>query len=325
MKKKTYYKVLVRGRSCHGGDIEYSLPTQRDDGTWEPGEWMPEISGPLELCVNGYHLTSDPARWWQEGAECYVAEWDGEYIGDGHDKIVVRRCRLLRPLTADELAALRVFVEGSHKVSNGIAAASGSARIWASGCAHVWAHGSAKVDASESARIWARDSVHVLARDYAMISAYNSVRVSARGRAQVWARDSARVVAHDTVEVWAPESAQVEAFNSARIEASGSAQVEARDYARVRASGSARVWARESAHVEASGSARVWAFGYAQIWASESARVDAHGSAVVRTPLRASGQPTVVTHDAAVWVDYRGGVPVVHTPEGRCEPVASGG
>ncbi|HEX7048640.1 MAG TPA: hypothetical protein VF188_00390, partial [Longimicrobiales bacterium] len=117
--------------------------------------------------------------------------------GDGGDKIAVRRCRLLRRLTAAELASLRVFVEGSHQVSDGIA--------WASG------------------------------------------------------------------------SAQVRASGFARVEASG------------------------------------------------SARVEAHDSALVRTPRHAWGQPTVMTSGAAVWVDYRSGVPVVHTAEGRWEPVASGG
>lgn len=33
-----YFKVLdENGCSCHGGDAEWSLPTQNDDGTWTPG------------------------------------------------------------------------------------------------------------------------------------------------------------------------------------------------------------------------------------------------------------------------------------------------
>ena len=54
-----YYKVLGKhGRSCHGGNAEWSLPTQNDDGTWTPGEWMPEIEGELEPCRNGYHVVT---------------------------------------------------------------------------------------------------------------------------------------------------------------------------------------------------------------------------------------------------------------------------
>lgn len=212
-----YYKVLVQGRSCHGGDCEYSLPTQSDDGTWEPGEWMPEISGPLEPCGNGYHLTREPARWWREGAECYEAEWDGDYIADDYDTIVVRRCQLLRRLTTAELAALQVFVEGSHLVSDGIAAASGSARVWARGSAQVWAFESARVEASDSARIFARGSARVEARDSAQISAYDSAQVWARDSVRVWARDSTRIWANDAAQVWAYDAARVEARDSSVV------------------------------------------------------------------------------------------------------------
>jgi len=283
----TYYKVLLHGRSCHGGDAEWALPKQREDGTWEPGEWMPEIQGQLMLCGNGYHLTREPARWWREGAECYVAEWDGEYVGDGGggDKIAVRRCRLLRRLTAAELASLRVFVEGSHHVSDGIAWASGFAQVKASGFAQVKASDSARVEAYGSAQVWA----------------YDSAQVWASGSATVWAHDSARVWARGSARVWAHGSAQVWAYDSAQV------------------------WAYDSAQAKASGSAQVWASGSAQVEAYDSAQVEAYGFALVRTPRGAWGQPTVMTSGAAVWVDHRSGVPVVHTAEGRCEPVASGG
>ena len=39
-----YYKVLDKhGRSCHGGEAEWSLPQRNEDGSWTPGEWMPEV------------------------------------------------------------------------------------------------------------------------------------------------------------------------------------------------------------------------------------------------------------------------------------------
>lgn len=281
----TYYKVLLHGRSCHGGNAEWALPKQREDGTWEPGDWMPEIQGQLALCINGYHLTSEPALWWRVGAECYEAEWDGEHVGDGGDKIAVRRCRLLRRLTADELASLRVFIDGSHQVSDGVA----------------WAYGSAQVKALGSAR--------VRAHDYAQVEVYDSATVEASGSATVWAFDSA--------QVWA--------FDSAQVKASDFARIRAHDYVQVRAYGSAQVKAHDSAQVEVCDSAKVWARGFAQIWAYGSAQVEARDSAFVRTPQSAWGQPTVMTSGAAVWVDYRSDVPVVYTAEGRWEPVASEG
>lgn len=287
-----YYKVLLHGRSCHGGDCEYALPMQREDGTWEPGEWMPEIRGPLTLCANGYHLTREPARWWREGAECYVAEWDGEYVGDGDggDKIAVRRCRLLRRLTAAELASLRVFGEGSHQVSDGI--------VWASGSARVRAYGSAQVRAYGSAQVWASGSARVGAR--------GSAQVWACGSAQVWAYDSAQVDAYDSAQVWAHDFAQVWAHDFARVGASGSAKVRARGFAKVRAHGFARVEAHDSARVEARDSA--W------VEARDSATVQASDSATVTT---VSGQPTVTVEERAVWIDRRKITPVIHVIDGE--------
>src|SRR5690606_32824707 len=226
-----YYKVLLHGRSCHGGDAEWSLPKQREDGTWEPGEWMPKIRGPLELCANGYHLTREPARWWREGAECYVAEWDGEHVGDGDggDKIAVRRCRLLRKLSNGELAALRIFADGRHVVTGGFAVASGSALVEARDSARVWAFGSARVEAFGSARV----------------EAFGSARVEAHGSAQVWAHGYAKVEAYGSAKVEAYGFVKVEAYGSAKVEAYNSATVEARGSAQV-----TTVWGQPTVTVE---------------------------------------------------------------------------
>src|SRR5690606_6084570 len=275
----TYYKVLLHGRSCHGGDTEWALPKQREDGTWEPGEWMPEIRGSLALCANGYHLTREPARWWREGAECYVAEWDGEHVGEGGDKIAVRRCRLLRRLTAAELASLQVFMEGAHQVSDGIAWASGSARVEVYGSATVKAHGFAQVWAHDSARVWAYDSAQVWAYNSAQVWAHGSATVKAYDSARVEVRNSAQAEAYSSARVWAYDSAQVWALDSAQVEAIGSARVEVYDSARVEALGFAHVWAYDSARVEAHGSTRVWARGSVRVWAYDSAQVEARDSA----------------------------------------------
>ncbi|HEX7050458.1 MAG TPA: hypothetical protein VF188_09680, partial [Longimicrobiales bacterium] len=346
--ENTYYKVLVGGRSCHGGDCEYALPMQREDGTWEPGEWMPPIEGDLQLCAAGYHLTREPARWWQDGAECYAAEWDGDYVGQHGDKIAVRRCRLLRRLDAAELAQVRVFLEGSHEVSDGYARAYDSARVRASGSAQVEAYdsaqvvasdsaqvvayGSAQVRASGSAQVVAYDSARVVASDSAQVVAYGSARVEASGSAQVEASGSAQVVAYDSAQVEASDSAQVVAYGSAQVVAYGSAQVRAYGSARVVAYGSARVRAYDSARVRASGSAQVEAsdsaqvvaHGSAQVRASGSAQVEASGSALVHT-THAWGDPTITVDGYAVWVDHRHGAPVVHAVSAEMVPVPTTG
>lgn len=119
-------KVLCHGESCHGGTHRWSLPSRGPDGIWAPGEWTPTIlptmtanghtkSGPPQ----GWHLTRDPAQWWdtEDGAAAYLAEWDGEHATHG-DKIAVSRCRLLRELTHDELATLGIYLSGNHPVIN---------------------------------------------------------------------------------------------------------------------------------------------------------------------------------------------------------------
>ena len=35
----TLYKVIVAGRSCHGGDLAWSLPTPDGQGGYAPGDW----------------------------------------------------------------------------------------------------------------------------------------------------------------------------------------------------------------------------------------------------------------------------------------------
>jgi hypothetical protein len=94
----TYYKVLVDGRSCFGGKLEWSLPTMRPDGNWEPGDWM-AVSGPIELCYRGLHLTTDPyGQWVSWNMTVYEAE-HGEIVDHKRDKLVSDRARLLRPVT----------------------------------------------------------------------------------------------------------------------------------------------------------------------------------------------------------------------------------
>src|SRR5690606_41555297 len=110
----TMYKVLVNGRSCNGGDLVWSLPRQRPDGSWEAGAWH-EVGGPIQVCRNGLHLTRHPVEWWKRGAECYVAEYEGDTDEDRDGlKIAVRRARLLRRLTNEALAALGRLRDGSQ-------------------------------------------------------------------------------------------------------------------------------------------------------------------------------------------------------------------
>jgi hypothetical protein len=88
------YKVLVDGKSCHGGQLEWSLPKKRGRG-WTPGEWH-RYDGKLRICETGIHLTNKPDAWLRPGCEIYRADADGIHEWEG-DKCVARAARLLRP------------------------------------------------------------------------------------------------------------------------------------------------------------------------------------------------------------------------------------
>jgi hypothetical protein len=100
-----YYKVLVDGKSCHGGNLIWSLPTDN-----KPGDWH-SVDGDIVLCQNGLHVTTNPTHWWKDGCTVYEVEIDGEIGGrdDAKSKIVVPKVRLL---TTVEL----LIIDGKWKI-----------------------------------------------------------------------------------------------------------------------------------------------------------------------------------------------------------------
>ncbi len=136
---RTAVKVLKGGASWHGGEHAWSLPTQQPDGTWTPGDWTPSVKP--KLCQSGWHLTQQPACWWgdDDSVVGYLAEYDGKVSGPDADdsdatKIAVERCRLLRPLTHEELADRGVFLSGEHEaITGGINYVSGGTINYVSG------------------------------------------------------------------------------------------------------------------------------------------------------------------------------------------------
>lgn len=210
--KKALYKVLIDGKSCHGGDMEWSLPVQQDDGTWTPGEVM-SVEGKLSLCEHGLHLTTDPDGWWRVGCRYYEAEITGSKGETDGDKCVVSACRLLREVPIpdylqrcgaliDEVKGIKWF---SQKGPIDPAWRAFTAPTWDS----AWA----------SARDSAWDSARASALDSALDSAWASARDAARASAWDAARDSA----------W--ESARASAWDAALASALASAWESARDAA----------------------------------------------------------------------------------------------
>jgi hypothetical protein len=87
------------GTSGVYGHGTWSLPTQNDDGTQTPGEWMPPTR-PI-LCESGYHYCRDMSDLLAHlGPDIYEVEVRGE-VDDGDDKACTSEARLLRRVWAD--------------------------------------------------------------------------------------------------------------------------------------------------------------------------------------------------------------------------------
>ena len=99
---KPLYKVLVAGKSCHGGNMEWSLPTKTKAGKTKPGKWH-EVEGDIEICATGLHFTTDWQKWLKPNCTVYNAEATGIAAHDDDDaKCVARRGRLLSEVEMPE-------------------------------------------------------------------------------------------------------------------------------------------------------------------------------------------------------------------------------
>jgi hypothetical protein len=161
------YKVLVDGKSSHGGNLTWKLPKGLKPGAWH------EVEGEVQICYNGLHLTTDPAVWWKKDCKIYEVEAEG-VVADATDKCAAKRVRLLKELSVKELESLNIFSSGSHEVKAGKAIACNSAQVTACNSAVVTAYGSARVTAYNSAVVTAYDSAVVTASGSATIIKWSS-------------------------------------------------------------------------------------------------------------------------------------------------------
>lgn len=125
LKARQAIKVLRSGKSFHGGKLVWKLPKLKDvmdrvglklddPSAWIPGDWMPKIQH-VVACGSGYHLTYNPAAWWQPTKRCvaYIAEYRGRpkmpsQSGREH-KMAVPEVRLIRELTNAELTTFGII------------------------------------------------------------------------------------------------------------------------------------------------------------------------------------------------------------------------
>jgi hypothetical protein len=215
----TLYKVLVDGKSCHGGNMKWSLPKNGKPGKWQT------VSGELRICSRGIHLTTAPySRWAKFGMTVYEAEakeiggWEG-------DKCVCRAARLLREVEAPQwwartishIEMLKDFrwckpdgnADPSWKVfyADNILAARDAARDAASNAAGDAAWYAAKYAAGDAAG----DAAWYAAWD----AAWGSARAAARAAAWYAARDAAWYAARDAASNAARDAAWYAAWYAA--------------------------------------------------------------------------------------------------------------
>jgi hypothetical protein len=107
-----YYKILVKGKSCHGGSANWGLPK---DG--RPGVWMPPITGKLKACERGYHVVKDKdiLEWLKEDCQIFEAEPKGE-VSYADNKGVCRSARLTKPLKWDDRIARSFACDCAERV-----------------------------------------------------------------------------------------------------------------------------------------------------------------------------------------------------------------
>jgi hypothetical protein len=209
----TLYKVLrPDGHSTHGGNLAWSLPRQMTDGSWRPGEWH-EVTGALELCRNGLHLT-DERGVWRDWITADGVVWEaevpkglpGERVGtldDASDrKIAVRRARLLRPMPEpDWWAAAKRFVREDIPAVPWLQPDGNPDPSWRVFSAESWA---AAGDAAKDA-----------AWDAAWGAARGAAWGAARGAAKDAARDAAWDAAWDAAKDAARDAARAAAWDAA--------------------------------------------------------------------------------------------------------------
>src|SRR3990172_3969421 len=82
---RVFWRVADQyGRSCNGGSRDFALPPSSPG---VPGGGAPPVEGTPELCVRGYHATTDPLRW--QGCTVSLVEVKMVFARQG-DKVVCR-------------------------------------------------------------------------------------------------------------------------------------------------------------------------------------------------------------------------------------------
>lgn len=205
LQKLVFYKLLDGDmKSCHGGEFQ-----------WELGKWY-ECYGPAITCVSGFHLTPIIPDWATSAAKrVFIAEvdWDSpvdvsQIFKDSASKISVKRCKLVRELTNQEIAEHGVIIrapsgnEGATFASTPYTRVSGGAKAVVHDCSRfVHLTGGAEcsgsdgiIRASGNSTVDARGDTVVVAATNGVIRVTGKAVVIVDSYSTVFAGDNATVV-----------------------------------------------------------------------------------------------------------------------------------
>ena len=101
MPKQKFYKILVNGKSCHGGSAK-----------WKPGKWMPKLNGDIPCQDGMYHLCreEDLAQWLdKDNAEVWEAEISGPFTIHDDCKVACNEARITKKVGVMTDRAYRLF------------------------------------------------------------------------------------------------------------------------------------------------------------------------------------------------------------------------
>jgi len=205
---KKLYKILVDGKSCHGGDLKWSLPKNG-----KPGKWH-KVKGDLTICEKGIHLTTKPFMWYKWGCTCYEAEAKG--ISDWQDyKCVCSEARLLKVKKypkwwTDTENWVKTLKDISWLKPDGK-----PKKEWMLFETRDAARDAAWDAARDAARNAARDAARNAARNAAWDAAWDAARDAARDAAGDAARDAARNAAWNAAWDAAGDAARDAAWDAA--------------------------------------------------------------------------------------------------------------
>ena len=187
----TYYKVLQDNHSCVGSNMDWT-PYLPKDG--QPGKWTPKISGKLEICAVGYHLTDDNHLIdWIAGNQLFEAEAKGKIL-QGDNKVACRQVRLLRQVVGWNDKTLRLFAVWCAREALKLIDSPDQRSINAIDVAEKYANGEATQEELDAASYAAWDAASYAASAAASYAAWYAASYAAWYAAWYAASDAARTI-----------------------------------------------------------------------------------------------------------------------------------